>query len=1168
MAILAVTAFASTTDAVDDALEDPNHPINQHVAQVDGNTCTMSQAIVLANGNDKTILLIENYYWQVEVPQDYEIRIDLNGHLIYPQDGGNPFINYGTLMITNSSQDEATIGGATTNHAIYNTGTLTIAPDTTSGGIKVHGSVVNGNDNEHINANQSITINDGTSVIGKTNVPTLMSLNDGVNLIINGGTFTHEGRAELIDFIGDGFLYIYGGVFKAADSYPILSSYSSNNSIEIGSTESKGPTFTGNTDGDSALFVDRMFYIRENTKAMSFYSGTVTQDGDGIIFEFGVSLLGGEIKRQSGDSEYPLIHSTSGLWIGTSVEGSSIGPLILCEGQVGLSESGSITQTGTGYAVECDIFYTSDGIVEAVGDAILCHGNIEINGDNTKPTITSQTGYCFVARYGSLEGGVYNFGSDANVINLDIDPDNYNGITFDGNAVINETPIGSISGPLTYAYGIEPVKLRYGFQGTESSGVAIIYKFSTDQWMYTETREAPDESISAVYSATNDEGTFLYENMDAAALAFPDEEDLRTLTLLENVDTASLTVPAAITLNLNGHSIDALHVTYGSNITVNGTGKVSSATNEGYLRINGGTFESIDSEISATLEVNGGSFSEVPLSAIVPDELSFVQNDEGLWVLQKIHVIEVDGTRYYSYKEAEGRIYNGSEVTLLCDGFKPLTIGNGEDGIRNVTLDMNGFYIDYGNGESITINRGVVATIVDDNPSDTGTFVMNAGNLTITGGTFSTIVNYGLGESNILTIRDGTFLGNEDGGNTPPSLIIGDPEGASTVKITGGHFTGPLMSWDIYPDDGRTPKIYIGGGTFHGTIVGQAGEDYEAAIISPKDAGFMVSGGMFIEISEEDLQTGYTLRQSDGMYQVVLSESATISKVTLDENYADEEVIIELPSQTIVSDGVSLVIPTLEDGFQNMTVEVGGKKFTTVVEVSNGVIVNDVDMSIPDGTTTVDNQKLEADQDLSKTVVSNINSVLGELDGEKKEVEVVLSPSPETNTAQILSQSGGEASFSIDININTIVNNTAETKSETSSLLEFIIPVPEKDLGKSIQVYRMHDNAGVSEITALPQLESRFGVSTEGFVIENGYIHIFAQKFSTYTAVTGSETVEDDDDDIIVPPWGWEEDDYVPPIYVPSQTTDDDDTVKIVACAAAAAVAAILAVFLIVERKR
>ena len=252
-----------------------------------------------------------------------------------------------------------------------------------------------------------------------------------------------------------------------------------------------------------------------------------------------------------------------------------------------------------------------------------------------------------------------------------------------------------------------------------------------------------------------------------------------------------------------------------------------------------------------------------------------------------------------------------------------------------------------------------------------------------------------------------------------------------------------------------------------------------------------------------------------------------------------------------------------------MTVEVDGKKFTTVVEVSNGVIVNDVDMTIPDGTTTIDNQKLESDPTLSKTVVSNVNSVLNELDGDGKEVEIVLKPSETENTNKIIAQSGGTPSISIDININTVVNNETAEKRNIESLLEFIIPIPEEDLGKSFLVYRMHEtDEGVTEISALPQLSSRNNVTTEGFLIENGYIHIFAQKFSTYTAVTGAEAVEDDDD-IIFPPWGWDDDDdYVPPI-VPSQTEDsgDDNTTSIVACAAAAVVAALMAAYLIIDRR-
>ena len=46
-----------------------------------------------------------------------------------------------------------------------------------------------------------------------------------------------------------------------------------------------------------------------------------------------------------------------------------------------------------------------------------------------------------------------------------------------------------------------------------------------------------------------------------------------------------------------------------------------------------------------------------------------------------------------------------------------------------------------------------------------------------------------------------------------------------------------------------------------------------------------------------------------------------------------------------------------------------------------------------------------------------------------------------------------------------------------------------------------------------------------------------------------------------------DEDDYIPPAFVVTEEPEDDTT-AIVACAAAAAVAAIMAVFLIIDRKR
>lgn len=63
----------------------------------------------------------------------------------------------------------------------------------------------------------------------------------------------------------------------------------------------------------------------------------------------------------------------------------------------------------------------------------------------------------------------------------------------------------------------------------------------------------------------------------------------------------------------------------------------------------------------------------------------------------------------------------------------------------------------------------------------------------------------------------------------------------------------------------------------------------------------------------------------------------------------------------------------------------------------------------------------------------------------------------------------------------------------------------------------------------------------------------------------GLEVGSDDQTPDVTPPSY--DDDELPP-FIPSQTGGDDDTVTIVACAAAAAVAAIMAVFLIIDRKK
>ena len=137
------------------------------VGQVNEVEYTISDAINIANNTEYDVKLTTNYDWHIEIPDGYTISFDLNGHDVYPIDGGNPFFNYGTLTIINSSSVVSTIGGTDTTNAISNEGKLEINPGTQNGKILVYGTISNDDYLEHHSSEQSITIHDGVEIISK-----------------------------------------------------------------------------------------------------------------------------------------------------------------------------------------------------------------------------------------------------------------------------------------------------------------------------------------------------------------------------------------------------------------------------------------------------------------------------------------------------------------------------------------------------------------------------------------------------------------------------------------------------------------------------------------------------------------------------------------------------------------------------------------------------------------------------------------------------------------------------------------------------------------------------------------------------------------------------------------------------------------------------------------
>jgi hypothetical protein len=91
----------------------------------------------------------------------------------------------------------------------------------------------------------------------------------------------------------------------------------------------------------------------------------------------------------------------------------------------------------------------------------------------------------------------------------------------------------------------------------------------------------------------------------------------------------------------------------------------------------------------------------------------------------------------------------------------------------------------------------------------------------------------------------------------------------------------------------------------------------------------------------------------------------------------------------------------------------------------------------------------------------------------------------------------------LDLNINLYItdeegNQTVQKITDTKELIRVIVPLTEAQLNhKNYKVYRNHDGA----VTVLKELaESEYTAPTEeGFFIQDGYVNIWANKFSTYS---------------------------------------------------------------------
>ena len=158
-------------------------------------------------------------------------------------------------------------------------------------------------------------------------------------------------------------------------------------------------------------------------------------------------------------------------------------------------------------------------------------------------------------------------------------------------------------------------------------------------------------------------------------------------------------------------------------------------------------------------------------------------------------------------------------------------------------------------------------------------------------------------------------------------------------------------------------------------------------------------------------------------------------------------------------------------------------------------------------------------------------------------------------------------------NITVTAEVTGQTISQDSDTVEIHIEGPTlAESGDSVKIYWgtyrliLGQDYTLSPGSIVVTLTDTFldrlraeGDSAQSLSIQ--YIEDGVKQKVTYGLEVGSD---DPTPDVTPPSY---DDDELPP-FIPSQTGGDDDTVTIVACAAAAAVAAIMAVFLIIDRKK
>ena len=400
----------------------------------------------------------------------------------------------------------------------------------------------------------------------------------------------------------------------------------------------------------------------------------------------------------------------------------------------------------------------------------------------------------------------------------------------------------------------------------------------------------------------------------------------------------------------------------------------------------------------------------------------------------------------------------------------------------------------------------------------------------------------------------GTYDGaveNDNGPTTSGVAIAVSPyeesdQGNRTIRVSisgNGSFTGDVAFMQANPNEAQNVKydFSITGGSFTSEAADpETGEKYPAVMTDEADADKFadqkfVSGGSFSSPVDEYMPEGISTETDDDGNVVVLQPvrftedgiSVFTSRFTLPIVIPEGATDI---TYTFISNDDENAATIDKDGI--VTIDWSHSYImATVTATFNGVEYTDtMDILVyRDGEVTT----TDSDAGIMVSYTKKAHEEYEERDDQVIDVPV-------------------EITYPVVVDIKRADTGTEPVTVDVTDLLDHF-------LDGTIDGTYGHDVGEYDVLTA------HFGDDVDYPVTEiyDGRVYVTMEDFSTYVFYVYQVEPDPKPD----PTPGWSDDDELPP-FIPTQTGGDGDTVTIVACAAAAAVAAIMAVFLIIDRKK